>query len=274
MSTGWLTSAIDRFLSSDFAKGKLVKYWYRYVNKTIGQDAVCFLNYGYDKADADRIQLAQSDEINRIYIQLYHAVASAVDLGGLDVLEMSCGRGGGARYVADYFEPRLMVGVDRTESAVSFCRKFHENDALEFVCGDALCFPFAACSFDVVLNVEASHCYPDVSRFLSEVRRILKPGGHFLYTDFRNEADCHRWREQLVTSGLELVQEEDITASVVRGLELNDQQTRELIRKLVRWPLRGVFRQFAGTTGSMMHRAFKSRRVQYFRYVLQKTAEA
>ena len=38
-------------------------------------------------------------------------------------------------------------------------------------------------SFDVVINIEASHLYDDRARFFAEVLRVLKPGGHFCYTD-------------------------------------------------------------------------------------------
>src|ERR1700722_10634175 len=39
------------------------------------------------------------------------------------------------------------------------------------------------------VNVEASHLYPDFPKFLSEVARVLRPGGHFLYTDFRPRSE-------------------------------------------------------------------------------------
>ena len=52
--------------------------------------------------------------------------------------------------------------------------------------GDAQNLPFPDESFDAVINVEASHIYPNFERFLGEVARVLRPGGHFLYADFRN----------------------------------------------------------------------------------------
>jgi ubiquinone/menaquinone biosynthesis C-methylase UbiE len=56
---------------------------------------------------------------------------------------------------------------------------------LDFVRGDAQNLHFPDQSFDAVINVEASHIYPNLERFLGEVARVLRPGGHFLYADFR-----------------------------------------------------------------------------------------
>jgi SAM-dependent methyltransferase len=40
-------------------------------------------------------------------------------------------------------------------------------------------------SLSIAINVEASHCYADVPRFLAEVQRVLTPGGLLLFADFR-----------------------------------------------------------------------------------------
>ena len=38
-------------------------------------------------------------------------------------------------------------------------------------------------AFDVVTNIESSHTYPNLRGFFTEVRRVLRSGGRFLYTD-------------------------------------------------------------------------------------------
>ena len=35
----------------------------------------------------------------------------------------------------------------------------------------------------MVTNIESSHSYPHLDRFFAEVRRVLRPGGVFCYTD-------------------------------------------------------------------------------------------
>jgi len=44
-----------------------------------------------------------------------------------------------------------------------------------------------------VINVEASHCYPNFSRFLAEVARVLRPGGIVAYCarfQFKGKGSC------------------------------------------------------------------------------------
>lgn len=269
--TPFVSKLLDRVVFNDRVKGALYKRWYGYVNRTIGDDAVVFMNYGYAGENGDGPALSEADEPNRVYIQLYHAVAGAVDLEGCDVLEMSCGRGGGASYVSEYLKPRQMVGVDLTPSAVLFCDQYHGYSKLRFFPGDAHRFPFEHESFDAVINVEASHCYPDVPRFLAEVHRVLRPGGHFLYSDFRKAESCAAWRGQIAAAGLTIVEEEEITPHVVRGLERNHDQTSELIRRLAPRMLHGLFRQFAGTRGSLIYEDFRQGRSRYLRFVLRKS---
>lgn len=247
------------------------KYLYGYLNHRLeNAPEITFLNYGYAPLNGERITLDSKDEINRVYIQLYHSVAGGVDLRGLNVLEISCGRGGGAKYIKQYLKPRFMVGVDLAKKALTFCRKNHVAEGLRFACGNALDMPVAEGSVDAVVNIEASHDYPDLPRFLSEVKRVLKPRGHFLYTDFRKKKYCGHWREQLMASGLTLVQEEDISRNVLKGLEQNTEHNSTLIRKLAPWLLRPVFYQFAGVKGSYVYKGFDSDKMKYVRYVFRK----
>lgn len=262
---------MNRIVQLDRVKDSVSRFWYRYVN-TVAKDAadVCFLNYGYAPLNGERIRLDAEDEENRIYIQLYHRVASAIDLFGLDVVEISCGRGGGARYMKHYLQPRTLCAMDRAVNAITYCRKRHVEEGLHFTSGDAQVMPFADSSFDVVVNVEASHDYPRITRFFAEVHRVLRPGGHFLYADFRATEDCPAWRDQILRSGLQIVEEEDITPNVVKGLEINTDRTNMLIQRLVPRIMRPLFRQFAGARGSLIYERFDSGRSRYHRYLLRK----
>ncbi|GIS42930.1 MAG: hypothetical protein Ct9H90mP15_09700 [Candidatus Neomarinimicrobiota bacterium] len=58
--------------------------------------------------------------------------------------------------------------------------------------------PFDNDSYDVIINVESSHCYPSIPQFLSEVKRVLKPGGFFAWTEFVQ-------RKQLITMKIHLI---------------------------------------------------------------------
>jgi ubiquinone/menaquinone biosynthesis C-methylase UbiE len=102
---------------------------------------------------------------------------------------------------------------------LEFCRKKHQLPGLDFVHGSAEELPFADQSFDAVVNVEASHCYPELPRFLAEVARVLRPGGHFLYADARKRRYIAEWEQNLREAPMQLVSESVINEQVARGIE-------------------------------------------------------
>ena len=97
-----------------WGKDLLWKLWYPLLTRLTRNASVVFLNYGYAYGDGGgALLLKESDEPDRPCIQLYHRVVGAIDLRGLDVLEVSCGHGGGAAYVSRYMGPKSLCGVDR-----------------------------------------------------------------------------------------------------------------------------------------------------------------
>ena len=68
----------------------LWRLWYPILTRLTRYSSVTFLNYGYAESTVGPALSAQ-DEPNRPCIQLYHHVVSAIDMHGLDVLEVSCG---------------------------------------------------------------------------------------------------------------------------------------------------------------------------------------
>lgn len=165
-------------------KRLLVRMWYHYLTVLDKEALMTFMNLGYVdlNPDAREIVLKDGDEVNRYGIQLYHFVASALELKGLDVLEVGCGRGGGASYIMRSLQPKSMTGVDIAEKAIAFCHRYYRVEGLSFVQADAESLPFDENSFDVIVNVESSQRYGSMERFLREALRVLRPNGYFLLT--------------------------------------------------------------------------------------------
>ena len=195
------------------------RYWYRLNSRYFSNDDTVFLNWGYEEDPPMAVPLAASDEPNRYSIQLYHRVATQVDLAGKRVLEVSCGHGGGASYLMRTLGPASYTGLDLNPVGLDFCRKKHQLPGLDFVEGNAEKLPFPDESFDAVINIEASHCYPRFPRFLDEVARVLRPGGHFLYADVRRRSEITRWEKQLRDAPMRLMSERVINEQVARGVE-------------------------------------------------------
>ncbi len=233
------------------------------------------MNYGFADLDphAKPLDLSPSDEKDRLAIRLYHHVAGAVDLRGLDVLEVGCGRGGGCSYIWRYLRPRSVVGVDFSPRAIDLCTRIHATaGGLSFSQGDAESLPFSDGSFDVVVNVESSHCYGSMERFLSEVDRVLRPDGHVLFADLRSTEGVLRLRADLRSSGLQVLREQAITPNVLAALDQDDKRKQALIRQNVPRLLWKWFYRFAGVRGTTIYESLRTGQAEYVSYVLRKNA--
>jgi len=247
----------------------LFRLWYWYISNVDKKAEVIFMNYGYYHPHQN-VPLHKDDEVNRYSIQLYHLLASSIDLKDKSLLEIGCGRGGGLFYVARHFPIRSASGVDLNKRASKFSSEHYNIEGLRFMQGDAQKLSFENESFDVILNVESSHRYRDMQAFLGEVNRILRPGGHFLYTDFRYDHEMDDLHHQISNLGLNIVEKQNITPNVVNALEKDDQRRRSLVKKLAPKLLWKIALNFSGAIGSETYNQFASGKYEYFTYVLKK----
>jgi SAM-dependent methyltransferase len=252
-------------------KRMLWRNWYNLLAHSYKEKDWTFMNYGYAAtAETPALVLNADDEPDRYCIQLYHFVASQAGLEGKRVLEVGSGRGGGASFVMRYLRPVSVTGVDFSANAVAFCRRRHSVIGLSFREGAAERLPFEADAFDAVLNVESSHCYASMNDFLSEVRRVLKPGGFFLYADLRAIHDLQTLQSQLDNCGMNIIAETDITENVLSALDADHDRKSALIHRLIPRPLLASFNDFAGTRGSAIYEGFRSGSFTYRAFVLEK----
>ncbi len=248
-----------------------VRIWYQYITRFDKQHEMTFMNYGFaGTGGVPPPALLEQDEADRYCIQLYHHLTSSIEMAGRDVLEVGSGRGGGSSYVSRYMGPRSVTGLDMASRAVDYCARHHVAPNLRFVQGDAEALPFGDASYDVVVNVESSHYYASMPRFLSEARRVLRPGGFLLFTDFRAGRGIDALRRQVVNSGFEIVREELITANVLRALQLDEERKLALIESRVPWLVRRLFKEFASTRGSATFKSFHTRQWEYVSFTLRK----
>jgi len=186
---------------------------------------------------------------------------------GLELLDVGCGRGGGLSAMKRHFPLGRAVGLDLNANQIAFCIDRHRDVDVEFRQGNALDMPFEDRSFDLVTNVESSHCYGDVGQFFREVSRVLKDEGLFLFTDIRAPFDVERDRllRQLGDAGLEVLLEEDITAKVARACEVDSTRFQFEVfgSDKAAYP-----RQIA----QEKYQVYSTRSAVYLAYVIRKTA--
>lgn len=261
---------VERLVYSSFVENLKTRYGYPLATRVMGTNARLFLNYGYEEDPPMAVPLATSDEPYRFCIQQYHRVASQVDLAGRQVLEVGCGHGGGASYLVRTFDPASYTGLDLNPAGIGFCRRTYRLPGLDFVRGDAENLPFPDQSFDAVINVESSHCYPQFTRFLGETARVLRAGGHLLYTDLRHRVAVADWEAALAEAPMRIVSQRAINVEIVRGLERSSRQWQELIDRHLPGYLRGLARSQTPLPGGRLYRAVQSGECSYRMYCLVK----
>jgi ubiquinone/menaquinone biosynthesis C-methylase UbiE len=244
-----------------------IVYWI--VNKLDKFKEIHFMNYGYHDPDKT-LSLEKADETNRYSIQLYNHLTDIVDLKNKKIVEIGCGRGGGLAYIAKYYSPDSLKGIDLSSSAINYSKKNNKFSNVSFQQGDAQKIPLSDNSCDVVINVESSHRYLEMDLFMSEVIRILKRGGYFLFTDFRYDYEWTDVNKLFERSELKRIFEKDITPYVLNALNGDDLRRRTLVRKLAPGYLQEAMLNFAGCIGSETYLFFLSRQYVYKSYAFQK----
>jgi SAM-dependent methyltransferase len=200
-----------------------------------------FMNYGYAPLSAE---LAGTPEPEKYCLQLYRRLLGDADLRGKKVVEVSCGRGGGAAHVAATYQPASYLGIDISERNLGLAmQRFSGVSALTFQAGNAEALPLPDASCDALLNVEASHLYDNPARFFAEAFRVIRPGGTFFHVDLA-------WKDKdppamIAAAGFRIATVEDITANVVTALDL-DSERREAIVMSFPESMRKDFRDWSG----------------------------
>ncbi len=137
-----------------------------------------------------------------------HVPASAAS----QVLELGSGRGGLLALIQERYRPARLVGTDFDPVQVVAARAFLTErwgkipPTLELQAADALRLPFPDRSFDLVFammmlhHVEERHLeYVRRPEALREIRRVLRPGGTFVYSEIFRRAEI---RDSLTELGL------------------------------------------------------------------------
>ncbi|SNS17285.1 Methyltransferase domain-containing protein [Humidesulfovibrio mexicanus] len=122
-----------------------------------------------------------------------------------DILDYGCGYGRAAAQLVQAGFSRV-VGVDISEALLARGRREHPDLDLRLAQGIPL--PFADASFDACLLVAVLTCVPTeagAEAVLAEVRRLLRPGGLLLLSDYPFQPDARniaRYRQHEAEFGI------------------------------------------------------------------------
>ena len=114
-------------------------------------------------------------------------MAGQIDLAkGQRVLDIGAGYGGSARYLARHYEVKVdALNLSEVENARNreMNREQELEDLIDVTDGDFEHLPYEANAFDVVWSQDAILHSGNRRRVFEEVRRVLQPGGTFIFTD-------------------------------------------------------------------------------------------
>jgi SAM-dependent methyltransferase len=106
------------------------------------------------------------------------------------VLEIAAGSGIATRALCDALPVEAQItATDLNGGMLDIARaKFRVGENVVFQLADAMALPFADASFDTVICQFGVMFYPDRDQGYREARRVLTPGGHYLFSVW----DAHR----------------------------------------------------------------------------------
>jgi SAM-dependent methyltransferase len=140
--------------------------------------------------EGDMLTVAQLAPLDQFHTRGILATTELADATGLEpstrVLDLGCGIGGPARYLAATFGCRV-TGVDLSpafiDAAIYLTERCGLSDLVTFQVGDALHLPFEDAAFNTVFLQHVAMNVEDRSALYAEIRRILMLGGRFAIHD-------------------------------------------------------------------------------------------
>jgi ubiquinone/menaquinone biosynthesis C-methylase UbiE len=166
---------------------------------------------GLDVANLVPRDLAQMDEFHiggRVATE--YLVAKLGLKRAMHVLDVGCGIGGTARYIASEIGSRV-TGIDLTPQYIEVAHDLTERTGLTgrvtYTTASALKMPFPDESFDAAVTLHVAMNIRDRDRLYREIARVLKPGANLgLYDVMKGPRDGMRfpvpWAETAETSYL------------------------------------------------------------------------
>lgn len=146
---------------------------------------------------------------------------------GDSVLDLGCGSGYAGRSLQGAKGAGRVYGLDGSLEMARNARSYTNTPSIGYVLGDFDDLPFSAETFDHVWTMEAFYYAGDPHAALSEIVRVLRPGGTlFCAVNYYEEnVHSHRWEELVEVEMTRWSKQEYRTAFRTAGLHVAEQDT-------------------------------------------------
>ena len=150
------------------------------------------------------------------------------------MLDVATGKGQFvATLIDDLASYREIVGVDAdATNQAAFDERFGALSSVSFAIADAVALPFESASFDMVAMSGSMHHLSEPERVLSEMLRVLRPGGAFVILEQLRDGQrgsrlthrqFHEWSEELLGIARRTYTRAELL-ELVLSLDLSDMQ--------------------------------------------------
>ena len=102
--------------------------------------------------------------------------------GAETVVDLGCGTGFFLPKLKTALSPQHLLAVDMAEGMLQFARSHRVEADAVYLCGDAEFLPLVDESVDLIFSSLAIQWCEDVDGLFSEIYRVLKPGGRFVFS--------------------------------------------------------------------------------------------
>jgi ubiquinone/menaquinone biosynthesis C-methylase UbiE len=124
---------------------------------------------------------------------LKHLKVILENLENVKVLDTATGGGGFLSILSSYVQkPAQCVGVDQSAKAIEFAKQKHAESTFTFEVMESENLLFEDEAFDIVGISNSLHHLSDVKKALSEMVRVLKPGGFLVVYEMISDNQSER----------------------------------------------------------------------------------
>jgi len=98
------------------------------------------------------------------------------------LLDAGCGTAPMITLLKEKYPDKKYTGIDLSPKMIEKAKEKNMEN-VEFVVGDCENLPFEENSFDIIINSQSFHHYPNPQDFFNSVYKVLKPGGKLILRD-------------------------------------------------------------------------------------------